>query len=69
MLLVAFNCYYTISTLIIILISYDYDSKTVAKRNISVEMEDVLISDIEREMVLSGLPIASIFRSGMDLRE
>ncbi len=31
----------------------------MAKRNISVEMEDVLISEIEREMVLSGFSTRS----------
>lgn len=31
----------------------------MAKRNISVEMEDALISDIEREMSLSGFSTRS----------
>ena len=31
----------------------------MAKRNISVEMEDVLILDIEREMALSGFSTRS----------
>lgn len=33
----------------------------MAKRNVSVEMEDVLISDIEAEMELSGFSTRSEF--------